>query len=159
MTKIIFVLIFISAISTTSFAQKNEQKDVLAVVNKLFAEMTNHNPPAIADLFTADSNIAAVIKNKDNKSIVRTFTGESFSKNFAEKKGEIEEIMYAPKTEIFGDLAMVWGRYIFYTNNKISHCGVNSFHLVRVENIWKIANASSTIEPSGCTEKEKTMKK
>ena len=159
MKKTIFAaVVFIVIFSMSSFAQKNDRKDVLAVVNKMFAEMANHNPPAIAALFTENSNLAAVIKNKDGKSIVRTFTGETFSKNFAEKKSEIEEIMYQPKTEIFGDLAIIWGRYVFYNDGRISHCGVNSFHLVRIESVWKIANASSTIEPLGCTEKEKSLK-
>ena len=66
--------------------------------------------------------------------------------------------MYDPKVELFGDLAMVWGRYVFFLNGKILHCGVDSFHLVRTDANWKIVNASSTLEPNGCTDKEKKMR-
>lgn len=141
MKKITTAIIFTLAISISAFAQKTDDaKDALAVINKMFAEMANHNPAAIAALYTTDSNLAAIIKTKDGKSVLRSFTGEAFSKNFVEKKGEIKEEMYAPETKIFGDLAMVWGRYVFFVDGKISHCGVNSFHLVKTDAGWRIAN-------------------
>lgn len=159
MKNFIAAIFFTLLICATSFAQKaDDAKDALGVVNKLFAEMANHNPPAIAALFATDANLAAIIKNKEGKSVVRNFTGETFSKNFTEKKNVIKEAMYAPETKIFGDLALVWGRYVFFVDNKISHCGVNAFHLVRTDAGWRIANASSTLEPQGCTEQEKAMK-
>lgn len=160
MRKIIFTIILTLAISVSAFAQKaSDAKDVLIVVNKMFMEMANHNPAAIADLWMKDSNLTAIVKTKDGKTNVRSFTGEAFSKNFAEKKGEIKEDMYQQKTLIDGDLAMVWGRYVFLVDGKVSHCGLNSFQLVKTESVWKIANASSTIDASGCTKKEKAMLK
>lgn len=159
MKKILFVIIFTLSIVLPAIAQKNDDsKDTLAVVNTMFVEMANHNPPAIAALYTTNSNLAALIKTKDGKSVIRNFTGEAFSKNFAEKKSEIKEDMYAPDVKIFGDLALVWGRYVFFVDGKVSHCGVNAFHLVRTDAGWKIANASSTIEPQGCTKSEKKRK-
>jgi uncharacterized protein (TIGR02246 family) len=158
MKKILIAIIFTLSVLLPAFAQKDDAKDVLAVVDKMFAEMANHNPAAIAELFTKDSNLTALIKRKDGKTAIAAFTGEAFSKNFAEKKGEIKEDMYEHKTLIDGDLAMIWGRYVFFVDGKISHCGLNSFHLVRTETGWRIANASSTIDATGCNEKEKAMK-
>ena len=159
MKKFTLSIIFTLAISVSAFAQKTDSaKDALAVVNKMFAEMANHNPAAIAELWTKDSNLTAVIKRKDGKTAIAAFTGEVFSKNFAEKKGEIKEDMYEQKTLVDGDLAMVWGRYVFFIDGKISHCGLNSFQLVKTETGWKIANAASTIDANACTEKEKQRK-
>ncbi|NJR42092.1 MAG: hypothetical protein HC767_05005, partial [Akkermansiaceae bacterium] len=62
--------------------------------------------------------------------------------------------MYAPKIEVDGDFALVWADTSF-VDGKTSHCGVNSFNLVRTEAGWRIANAASTIDPNGCTEAEK----
>lgn len=158
MKKILVAAIFTLSISISVFAQTDDKKDAWAVIEKMFAEMANHNPAAIAELFTKDSNLTAVVKGKDGKSRVIAFTGETFSKNFAEKRGEIKEDMYAPKVEVDGDFALVWGRYVFFVDAKISHCGVNSFNLVRTESGWKIANAASTIDPANCTEAEKARK-
>jgi hypothetical protein len=159
MKKILTVVIFTLALSVSALAQKaDDAKDALAVVNKMFAEMAAHNPAGILALYTPEAQLAAAIKTKDGKSVIRTFAVEAFSKNFAEKKNELKEEMYAPETKVYGDLALVWGRYVFFIDGKISHCGVNAFHLVRTETGWKVANASTTIEPQGCTEQEKAMK-
>jgi ketosteroid isomerase-like protein len=159
MKKILVAVIFTLSISLPVFAQKTDDaKDALAVVNKMFDEMAAHNPAAIAALYTPESNLAAIFKTKDRKTVIRSFTGEAFSKNFAEKKGEIKEDMYAPEVKVYGDLALVFGRYVFYVDGKLSHCGVNAFHLVRTDAGWRIANASSTIDPQDCTEQEKAMK-
>lgn len=159
MKKIFIVVLLSVSIFSIVFAQKaTDEKAAMHIVNTMFAEMANHNPPAIAGLFTAEATLTAIIKNKEGKSTVRVFTGEAFSKNFAENRGPIREDMYAPEVKIFGDLVMVWGRYIFFSNGKISHCGVNSFHLVRTDAGWKIASISSTMEPQGCTDQEKSRK-
>lgn len=159
MKKTASAILFIFVISISSFAQKaDDAKDALAVVNRLFEMMAAHNPAEIVALHTPEAQLVAVMKNKEGKTVNRTIKAEDFSKNFAEKKAEILEDMYAPKTEVFGDFAQVWGRYVFFVNGKISHCGVNAFHLVRAEAGWRIAGASSTMEPQGCTEQEKMMK-
>lgn len=156
-TALIFSIIAIFSMSV--FAQKaDDSKDALAVVNKLFAEMAAHNPAGIVALHTAEAQLVAIFKTRDGKSVNKTFPAEVFSKNFAEKKNEIKEDMYAPDVKVYGDLALVWGRYVFFVDGKISHCGVNAFHLVRTDAGWKIANASSTMEPQGCTEEEKKRK-
>jgi len=159
MKKSALILSIIAIFTVSAFAQKTDDaKDTVAVVNKMFAEMAAHNPAGIVALYTKEAQLAAVIKNKEGKSVTKTFPVEAFSKNFAEKKSVLEENMYAPEVKVFGDLALVWGRYVFFVDNKISHCGVNAFHLVRTDTGWLIAGASTTIEPQGCTEQEKAMK-
>lgn len=159
MKKLALIFSIIAIFSISAAAQNaNDAKDALGTINKLFDMMAAHKPAEIVALHTPEAQLAAAIKNKEGKSVIRTFTAEAFSKNFAEKRGELKEDMYAPETKIFGDLALVWGRYVFFIDGKISHCGVNAFHLVRTDAGWKIANASTTIEPQGCTEQEKARK-
>ncbi len=141
-------------------SQKADDKTAaMAVVKKLFDEMAAANAQGIIDLHTgADSQLAAVRKMKDGKSRLDMIGRDTFSKFFTDKTAVIKETMYAPKVEIDGDWAMVWGRYIFWVGGKVSHCGIDQFNLVRTEAGWKIANGASTIDPGGCTEKEKAMK-
>jgi len=159
MKQLAALMVFTFCFASQMFAQRSaDEKAAVDVANKMFAEMANHDPAAIAALYLPGSQLAAVIKNKEGKSVTRFFTGEAFSKNFAEKKSEIKEDMYTVEAKIYGDLAVVFGRYVFFVDNKISHCGVNAFHMVRTDTGWKIANASSTLEPQGCTDKEKAMR-
>lgn len=134
-----------------------ENKDALASVNQLWELMTAHNPTEIIALHTPESQLTALIKGKDNKNQIENLSREAFSKFFEKKTAEIQEKMYDENIKVYGDLALVDGRYAFLVNGKLQHCGMNSFHLIRTAEGWKLGNSISTIEPNGCTEKEKAM--
>ncbi len=158
MKKIAGLMFVILLIASSVFAQKaDDSKDALAVVNKLWAEMAAANPAGIVALHNPGAQLVAVIKGKDGKTAVHNLTAEQFSKNFAVKK-ELKEDMYAPEVRVDGDVALVWGRYVFFVEGKISHCGLNAFHLVRTDAGWKIGGIASTIDPGACTETEKLRK-
>lgn len=141
-----------------TFGQKADDKTaVLGVVQKLFDEMAAANAAGILATGTADNQLVAIQKGRDGKLRVSSISAEQFTKFFT-KPGAVKEVMYDHKVDIDGDWAMVWGRYVFFSEGKLSHCGINQFNLVRTEAGWKIANGASTMDPGACTEKEKAMK-
>jgi hypothetical protein len=141
-----------------SFGQAaDDKKAALAVVTQLFTEMAAANPAGILALHTPTSDLAGVFRQKDGKTAYQSINGDKFSKMFADKTKVMKEEMYAPKVEVSGDWAMVWGRYVFFVDDKLSHCGINQFNLVRIDGTWKIANGASTIDATDCTKKEKAM--
>lgn len=153
----IFTITILSAVFAFGQAT-DDKKAALAVVNQLFTEMAAANPAGILAVHTPTSDLAAVFKQKDGKSRFSSINGEAFSKMFTDKTKVMKEEMYAPNVEVSGDWAMVWGRYVFFNGDKLSHCGINQFNLVRTDGAWKIANGASTIDPGDCSEKEKAMK-
>ncbi len=156
LTTILALTILTPAIA---FGQANDDKKAaLAVVNKLFEEMAAANAAGILATGTAENQLVAIRKLKDGKTRVDVIGGEAFTKFFT-KPGAVQEVMYAPNVEVSGDWAMVWGRYVFFVGDKLSHCGINQFNLVRTDAGWKIANGASTIDAGDCTEKEKAMKR
>ncbi len=155
--KLITLTITLIILSATAFGQKDDAKDALAVVNKLFDEMAAANAAGILATGTAENQLVALQKTKDGRSKISVINGEQFTKFFT-KPGAVKEVMYDPKVEVSGDWAMVWGRYVFFANGKLSHCGINQFNMVRTDAGWKIANGASTIDPGDCTDKEKKMK-
>lgn len=159
MKKIAGILTLILAISISAFAQKaDDSKDVMAVVNKLWAEMAGANPAGIVALHNPGAQLVAVIKTKEGKTVVRNLTVDEFSKGFADKTHTVKEDMYTSDVKVDGDLASVWGRYVFFVDGKVSHCGIDAFHLVRTDGVWKIGGIASTIDGGGCTEAEKARK-
>lgn len=145
--------------SVVAFGQATDDKAAaIGIVNQLFTEMATANPAGILALHTPTSDLAAVFKQKDGKSRFQSINGEAFSKMFADKTKVMKEEMYDPKVEVSGDWAMVWGRYVFFVGDKLSHCGINQFNLVRSDGTWKITNGASTIDPGDCSVKEKAMK-
>lgn len=155
MKKLILSVILLLAVYSSGAAQAAAKNDAggeaaaAAVANKLFEAMRAKNAEAIRALFTPEGQLVAIDKPRtgDGLSKTRVFTGDAFAKMISEAKApEFVERMPQPEVRIFGDMALVYGRYTFHVGDKFSHCGTNSFHLVRTADGWKIANAASTLE-------------
>ena len=154
-----FIAIAITLVlSTIAFGQAaDDKKAVLGVVNELFAQMRAANAAGILATGTAENQLVGIRKTKEGKTRIDVINAEAFTKFFT-KADAVEEVMYAPNVEVSGDWAMVWGRYVFFVGDKVSHCGINQFNLVRTDAGWKIANGASTMNAADCTDKEKAMK-
>lgn len=49
-------------------------------------------------------------------------------------------------------MAMAWVAYEFWRDGKFSHCGIDAFTLMKIEEQWKIVSLSYSVETSGCDE-------
>lgn len=148
MKKNLTTTVLILVISAVTFAQDDKQS-AINVVNQLFEGMKAKNAEQMKSVFSADGQLIAIDKPRDGKGLSKTrlFSGEAFAKMISEAKGaDFIEKMPSPEARISGDLAIVTGRYTFYVGDKFSHCGTNTFNLVRTETGWKIANGASTLE-------------
>jgi hypothetical protein len=159
MKKFLLLFAIVSISASTLLARTGDEKQaVMAVIERLFYEMGSANPEGIEALGTPENQLVAIQKLPNGTSRISTITNQQFAKMFSDKSRKLQEEMFDPQIEVNGDYAMVYGRYIFWVDGKISHCGVNQFNLVKIGDEWKIANGASTMEPAGCTEKEKAMK-
>jgi hypothetical protein len=153
MKKTIALLVLTLALCACAAAQtarkEGDRREAAAVANKLFEAMRAKNAEAIRALFMPEGQLVAIDRPRagSGPSTTRVFTPESFAKLIAESKApEFSEKMSRFNVQIFGDMALVYGPYTFRVGDKFSHCGTNSFHLVRTPGGWKIANAASTLE-------------
>jgi hypothetical protein len=129
--------------------KEGDKQSAIAVANQLFEAMRAKNAEAIRALFMPEGQLVAIDKPRTGSgpSTTRVFTPEAFAKRISEAKApEFKEKMSRFNVQIFGDMALVFGPYTFHVGEKFSHCGTNSFHLVRTPDGWKIANAASTLE-------------
>lgn len=149
----IVLCLLVVATASAQMAKSSEKdgaaKEALAVVNKLFAAMRVKDAATIRALFSAEGQLTATQRREGQPSL-RVFNGEAFAKLIVETKGVLKERMYKPEVLVSGDLVLVRGRYGFYVDDRFSHCGMNSFHLMRTADGWKIVNAASTIELDAC---------
>jgi len=153
-----FLLLALISVSILGHAQtepkptanaSDDAKAAAQVVQNLFAAMKAKDAQAISALFIKDGQLVAIDRPRtgDGPSTTRIFTGDAFAKVISESKaGEFVEQMKDPEVKVFGDMALVFGRYTFHVGEKFSHCGTNSFQLVRTADGWKIGNAASTLE-------------
>ena len=150
--KRVLILLTIVNISLIANAQTAEDS-VKAAVNKLFEGMKNGDAALIKSAF-ADSAILQTISN--NKAGVTKVTTDPVNE-FADfvgqqKKGDADERITFDVVKVDANLAIVWAPYKFYYKGTFSHCGVNSFQLVRFNGEWKIQYLIDTRRKTNCKE-------
>jgi len=55
-----------------------------------------------------------------------------------------------PTVLIRDPITVVWGEYEFWIDGQLSHYGVDSADLVKVDSEWKVANLMWTVEKENC---------
>ena len=126
------------------------EDSVKAAINRFFAAMKNSDAKLLQTSFT-DSAILQTIAVNDNVASVHSEPVHEFidfigglPKDAADERIQFDII------KIDGPLAIAWTPYKFYFNGQFSHCGVNSFQLVRINGTWKIQYIIDTRRKQGC---------
>ena len=148
------ILILLTAlVFVSSFTQAQTPEDsVKAVVNQLFTAMRTIDGAMLKSTF-ADSAVLQTIavRRTDGFISIRNEKVDDFVKSISTaKKDSLDERITFETVKIDGPLASVWTPYKFYYAGKFSHCGVNSFQLVRINGAWKIQFLIDTRRRQGC---------
>jgi hypothetical protein len=127
-----------------------EAAAVMVPVNGVFAALSARDGQALLPLMDAEGRINVVVERADGSRRHGSPTVADFAEGLTPGPERFEEIMPAPSVMIDGDIASVWGRYVFRIDGELSHCGVNHFGLIRRDGVWKIANLTWTQRTAGC---------
>jgi len=146
---IIFAL-FLLCFVNQSFAQNPEENAVKTAVNNLFEGMKAGDSTLIRSAFAQGAVMQSIVA-KDGKVSVRTEPVSDFIKlTGIPHQEQYDERIVFTKILIDGPLASVWTDYKFYIGEKFSHCGVNSFQLVKGDKGWQIVYIIDTRRKTGC---------
>ena len=144
-------LLFISvAYSSALFAQNAEETAVKTTVHTLFQAMQKADSTMLKPLFSPGARLQTVI-NKQGDVTVRDEAIAGFINSIGKAKaGTLDERLSGIDIKIDGDLATAWTPYVFYFQDKKSHCGVNAFTLVKIGGSWKIQTIIDTRRKENC---------
>jgi hypothetical protein len=138
MKRIGVLLTILMATACTIQAQTTEDS-VKATVNRLFEGMKNADAALLKSAFADSAILQTIARNKEGRFFIRNEKLNDFAGFVAKQtSGAADERIQFETIRIDGPLAMVWTPYKFYYKGQFSHCGVNSFQLVRLNGEWKI---------------------
>ena len=150
MKRILILLTATIFISTIIKAQSAEDS-VKAVVNQLFTSMRNIDVTKLKEAFADGAVLQTISRKQDGSFFVQDEKINDFAENIGKaKKDSLDEQIVFETIKIDGPLASVWAPYKFYYAGKFSHCGVDSFQLVRINGRWKIQFLIDTRRRQGC---------
>ncbi|WP_232829185.1 nuclear transport factor 2 family protein [Aureibaculum luteum] len=131
-----------------AFAQSNDEVEIKEVIDVFFAGLHAGDTLKIREA-VGDKIIMQSVNDSGLKSVIFN----DFLKNIASINPEttkIKEKIISLNIKSDGVMANAWTPYDFYINSEFSHCGINSFQLVKIEGSWKIIYIIDTRRKDNC---------
>lgn len=135
-------------INSFFLAQQPSNPEIEKPIRDLFSGMKNADATLLKSAFSDTAILQTITKDGVKTENIQDFV-TSISKS---SKGDLDERIYFENISIDGDLASVFTPYSFYYKGKFSHCGANSFQLVKQNGEWKIQYLIDTRRKDNCKE-------
>lgn len=146
-------LIVTLALVFLSFGLKaqSDEVQVRAVIEQLFDGMRAKDTNRIAASFSSEA-IMQTIAPVESGFQVNNGSVAAFIERIggSPEETKLDERILAYEIKIDGPMATAWTPYEFYVNGDFSHCGVNSFQLVKLAEGWKIVYIIDTRREKPC---------
>jgi len=123
---------------------------VMAPVNAMLSGVGARDPAAILAQARPEGGVTVASEKPDGTRVLRHMSWADFTGGIKPGPEQYHEKLVDPAVEIDGDVAMVWSRYIFSIDDKIHHCGVDHFDLIRENGAWKVLNITWSSRTTGC---------
>ncbi|MCF1749614.1 nuclear transport factor 2 family protein [Mariniradius sediminis] len=147
--KTILPAFFLVSLAAPAYAQ--EEKEVEKVIASLFEGMKTKNTELLQAAFHPEASMQTVIAGEEGAKL-----GSNSVQDFVNRISntpattQLDERILEYQVKIDGDMAAAWTPYRFYVNDNFSHCGVNSFQLIKTAEGWKITYIIDTRRKQGC---------
>jgi hypothetical protein len=129
-------------------AQTPDHEAVRAVVDSALATISRSDFVALTDLMLDEAVVVATSVRDGAPSVrVRTRAQERATASTS----RLTERGWDPIVQLQAGVAIVWLPYDFYIDDAWSHCGIDTFTLVKQGDCWWIAALAYTVEqPPAC---------
>jgi hypothetical protein len=149
-TAVLTLLVGGGALLSPALAQSatQDERDVIAVVQKFFDAMAACDAAGARAISMPEGRLYRVVAGAPDP--VRSSTLEEFTNGLAACNRQLLERMWSPQVRVHAGIASLWAPYDFWLNGAFSHCGIDSFDLVKTPGGWKLAGGTYTVEREGC---------
>ena len=148
--KNLFAILFV-LLTFTAFAQ-TDQEQIKASINQVFDGMRKNDTTLISQVLYPSCFLKSIGKDKNGVVKLQEDPISGWLKSVGTKREGVvlDERLTAYDIKIDGDMAMAWTPYEFYINDKLNHCGVDVFTMIKTEHGWKIAGIVDTRRKDNC---------
>ncbi len=139
-----------------------DEHAVMAVVRGLFNAMRDRDAAAAGELFTLEATLTRVVETDNDETETKRITAGEFmaAMGDAQRGGgkPWDERVWDVRVFADGVMASVWAPYVFYAGGEtLSHCGVNSIHLIKTAEGWKISDLTYSRRGGECAHPDRAQ--
>jgi hypothetical protein len=133
-------------------AQKSEEEQVKATIIEFFDAFHKQDTVKLKAMAKDEITLQSIAVNKEGKTVLQESEYANFVRSIASipKDRTFEEKLLSFSIQVDGKMANAWTPYEFWYNGNFSHCGVNSFQLIKEDATWKILYLVDTRRREGC---------
>lgn len=135
-------LIGFLALVAHPLAAQSARDSVLLAVDRLLDAMHRQDEAGMRAVLAPGATFAALDRTGHPDSLFRRATADQFVARMMGYATPITERIIDPEVRIEDDVAQVWTYYDVRFGERFSHCGVNAFHLGRLDGAWRILGIS-----------------
>ncbi|SNS57526.1 Putative lumazine-binding [Belliella buryatensis] len=149
--KSLLITLCITLFTIVSVQAQTNEEEVKKVIATLFEGMKNKDQSLVQKVFHPDAMMHTTIATENGATL-----GSNSVKDFINRIATtpantvLDERILDYQIKIDGAMASAWTPYEFYVNDNFSHCGVNSFSLIKTPEGWKITYVIDTRNKEGC---------
>ncbi|WP_431157583.1 nuclear transport factor 2 family protein [Winogradskyella poriferorum] len=150
----VLCLLFFLITTLNVKAQASEVEAVKKTIDDFFEAFHKQDTTAMRSMAKGDILMQSISVNKERETVLNENSYNDFLRNIASipKDRTFEEKLLNYSIQVDGKMANAWTPYEFWYMEKMSHCGVNSFQLIKEGDAWKIIYLVDTRRRAGCTE-------
>lgn len=151
-TLLLFGLLSMLFLNTVQAQEMDDEAAVKGVVDQFFDAFHAQDSVRLKSFAAPDVVLQSIGKNGKGEVLWRKEKFENFVKSIASipETTKFEEKLLSYSIQVDGVMANAWTEYEFWINGEFSHCGVNSFHLVKLDGEWKISYLIDTRRRAAC---------
>jgi hypothetical protein len=130
-------------------AAQDQKTRVLATAQAVFDGMARRDTAALRPLLHPAVVLVAAIE-ADGKPEPRASGLDQFLEQIATFPAVPIERMWNAEVRVSGTIATIWTQYDFHRGPEFSHCGIDSFQLVRTASGWQVTGLIYTVVRDRC---------
>jgi len=143
--------LFASLVSGQEASTLTTEQSVIQTIKTLFDGMRAGDSTMLRSVLHPNAHLQSSYTNKEGIPVLRGGSVDSWVQSVGTPHEEIyDEKIWSYKVRVEENLASVWTEYTFYVGEKMSHCGVNAFHVVNTADGWKISHITDTRRRENC---------
>ena len=152
MTRPLIILVLLCCSFQLKAQDVSEEQKIKKVVTTFFEGFHARDSIIMKSSFHEDPVIQTVGVTKDGEVELVREELQKVLKGIVSipLKTDFKEVLHDYQIQIDGNMAHVWTPYSFFLNDTFSHCGVNSFQLIREAEEWKIIYLIDTRRKEEC---------
>lgn len=149
----VLAMLNLPSVASAQVVSPADSAAVVRTLENMFAALRVKDAEAIRATFHENARMTLLRPAQGGGTRVVVLTAEQFITSATNPNSAgLDEPIRNVRVLVDGPLASAWAEYQVRVDGKVSHCGYDAFHLVKVDTAWKVLAVSDSFRTQGCGE-------